>query len=202
MRHYETIFIVNPNLSEEEYGEILKKFRDLIDKSKGIMIKVEEWGKQKLAYQLMKFDSGFYVLFDYCGEAGMTVELERILKLDEKILNYQTIKLADQADPEALIQKEEQTRKEQTLKAAEAASAKGEESPEAGETSEAEEPANVKEVPADAEEVSAQRDEEPETEAATDKSGRGSVEAGEETIKADGTQEEDKAAQNEGEKEK
>ena len=112
MKHYETIFIINPNLSEEEYGETLTKFRDLIDKVKGIMIKVEEWGKQKLAYQLMRFDSGFYVLIDYCGEPGMTVEFERNLKLDERILKYQTIKLADKADPEALIRKEKENKEE------------------------------------------------------------------------------------------
>ena len=68
MKHYETIFIINPNLGDEEYGEVLSKFRDLIDKSKGVIVKVDEWGKQKLAYRLKKFDSAVYVLVDYCGD--------------------------------------------------------------------------------------------------------------------------------------
>ena len=92
----------------------MKKFRDLIDTLKGVIVKVEEWGKQKLAYQLKKFDSGFYVLMDYCGDPGITVELERNLKLDERILKYQTIQLADKADPEALIRKEEEKKEEST----------------------------------------------------------------------------------------
>lgn len=119
MKHYETIFIANPNLGDEEYGEILKKFSNLIEKLKGVIVKVDEWGKQKLAYPLKKFDSGVYVLIEYCSEPGMTTDLERNLKLDERVLKYQTVKLADQADPEALIQKERETREERKSRAAE-----------------------------------------------------------------------------------
>ena len=120
MKHYETIYIANPNLGDEEYGDILTKFRDSIEKLKGIIIKTEEWGKQKLAYELRKFDSGFYVLTEYCGDPGMTGELERNLKLDERILKYQTVKLADTADPEVLIQQEKENREKSRIRAAEA----------------------------------------------------------------------------------
>jgi small subunit ribosomal protein S6 len=119
MKHYETIFIINPNLGDEEYGETLSKFRDLIEKTNGVIVKVDEWGKQKLAYSLKKFDSGFYILVDYCGDPGLIVELERNLKLDERILKYQTVKLADKADPEALIREEQETSDKRPKKAAE-----------------------------------------------------------------------------------
>ena len=56
MRHYETIYIVNPNLSEEEYRDLLKRYTSLIERNKGVMIKNEEWGTQRLAYDLKKFD--------------------------------------------------------------------------------------------------------------------------------------------------
>ena len=118
MKHYETIFIINPNLGDEEYGEVLSKFRDLIDKSKGVIVKVDEWGKQKLAYRLKKFDSGVYVLVDYCGDPGLIVELDRNLKLDERILKYQTVKLADKADPEALVREELEASEKRPKKAA------------------------------------------------------------------------------------
>jgi small subunit ribosomal protein S6 len=137
MRHYETIYIANPNLADEEYGEILTKFRDSVEKSRGVIIKTEEWGKQKLAYELKKFDSGFYVLTEYCGESGMTAELERNLKLDERILKYQTVKLADKADPEALIEKEKENREKSRLRAAEASEEETRgEAPEEGEVEE------------------------------------------------------------------
>jgi len=112
MRHYETIYIINPNVPEEDYGEVIKKFNDLIDKKKGVIVKIEEWGKQKLAYLIKRFDKGSYILIEYCGDPGLTRELERDLKLDDRVLKYQTIKLADQVDPQELILKENEAKKE------------------------------------------------------------------------------------------
>ena len=112
MRHYETLYIVNPELEEENYKAVVDKFRDLIEKEKGVIVKLEEWGKQRLAYLVKKFDQGSYVLMDYCGGSGITAELERDLKLDDRILKYQTVKLADDVEPQALVQKEEEAKKE------------------------------------------------------------------------------------------
>jgi small subunit ribosomal protein S6 len=118
MRHYETLYIVNPELDDENYKAVVDKFRDLIEKEKGVIVKLEEWGKQRLAYLVKKFDQGAYVLVDYCGGPGVTAELERDLKLDDRILKYQTVKLADDVDPQALVEKEkeEQTKKETAVK--------------------------------------------------------------------------------------
>ena len=111
MRHYETIYIVNPNLSDEDYNEISEKFNNLIENQKGVIIKTQKWGKQRLAYAIKKFYNGFYILVDFCADPGVTSELERNLKLDENILKYQTVKLADKADPQELILKEKVTEK-------------------------------------------------------------------------------------------
>jgi len=108
MRHYETIFIVNPELTDEDYKAVLEKFSNLIEKLKGVMIKVEEWGKQKLAYRVKKFDKGSFVLFDYCGESGLTAEFGRDLKLDDRVIKYQTVKLADSVDPEGLLREKQE----------------------------------------------------------------------------------------------
>ncbi len=116
MRHYETLYIVNPELDDENYKAVVDKFRDLIEKKKGVIVKLDEWGKQRLAYLVKKFDQGAYVLIDYCGGPGVTAELERDLKLDDRILKYQTVKLADEVDPQALLQKEEETKKETATK--------------------------------------------------------------------------------------
>ena len=107
MRHYETIYILRPSLAEGEYDGAQKKFVDLIEKNQGVMIKVDPWGEKTLAYPLNKMKKGYYVLLEYCGEAGLTEELERVFKLDDKVLKYQTVKLSDNADPEALKPKEE-----------------------------------------------------------------------------------------------
>jgi len=106
MRYYETIYIVNPTLPDEDYAEVLNKFNQLVDKHKGVLIKVDEWGKQRMAYEVNKYDKGSYVLLNYCGEPKITAEIERELKLDDRILLYQTLKMADNVDPKELLLKE------------------------------------------------------------------------------------------------
>ena len=91
MRYYETLYLINPNLSEEAYQDTLTKFSDLVDKNNGVVVKVDEWGKKSLAYQVKKFDKGFYVLLLYCGGPGITEELERAMRLDERVIKFQTV---------------------------------------------------------------------------------------------------------------
>ena len=116
MRQYETIFVVNPTVAEDTYRELVNKFKTTIEKQKGVIVKAEEWGSQRLAYVVKKFDKGVYVLFNYCGDAGVTSELERDLKLDDRILKYQTVKVAEDVDPQALMAKEKEGKKEPEAK--------------------------------------------------------------------------------------
>lgn len=102
MRYYETLYIINPSLAEEDYRAVVAKFTDAVEKNKGVVTKVDEWGKKTLAYDIKKFDKGYYVLLQYCGESGLTAEVKREMSLDDRILKYQTIKLSDNADPEEL----------------------------------------------------------------------------------------------------
>ena len=94
MRHYETLYIISPELGDEDYKAVVDKHRGLIEKEKGVIVKLDEWGKRRLAYALKKFDQGFYVLMDYCGERGLTDEIARALKLDDRVLKYQTLSSA------------------------------------------------------------------------------------------------------------
>jgi small subunit ribosomal protein S6 len=130
MKHYETLYIISPELGDEDYKAVVAKHKDLIEKEKGVIIKLDEWGKRRLAYELKKFDQGFYVLMVYCGEAGIASELARALKLDDKVLKFQTIKLSDNVNPEDLIEKPEQVEEEP----AEEAPATEEQAPEKEET--------------------------------------------------------------------
>ena len=109
MKYYETLYIINPNLADDDYVNVVTKFNSLVEKNNGVVIKADEWGKKSMAYEIKKFDKGYYVLLQYCGEPGITAELKRDLKLDERIIKYQTIKLSDHADPEALKAKIEES---------------------------------------------------------------------------------------------
>jgi small subunit ribosomal protein S6 len=102
MRYYETLYLINPDLKSEELEGVIAKFSGIVEKNNGVVIKLEDWGKRNLAYTVRKFNKGNYVLLKYCGDSGITGLLERDFKLDDKILKYQTVKLSDDADPEAL----------------------------------------------------------------------------------------------------
>jgi small subunit ribosomal protein S6 len=127
MRYYETLYLINPNLAEDDYSDVVTKFKDFVEKNKGVIVKVDEWGKKTLAYEVKKFDKGYYVLLSYCGEPDLITVLKREFKLDERIIKYQTVKLSDNEDPEALKQQSEAVREKVGEEAPEKV---GEEAPE------------------------------------------------------------------------
>ena len=108
MNHYETIYIVNPTLDDDSLKEAIDKFSDLIKKLKGTIVKINEWGKRKLAYELKRFDKGYYVVLDFCALPKMVTELERNLKLDDRILKYITVKIDENVNPKDLVSKEKE----------------------------------------------------------------------------------------------
>ncbi len=104
MRRYETILIAHVDLSEDELGNLIDRYGGIITGQKGILVKVERWGKRRLAYLIRKQARGFYILLDYAGVSAVVNELERNLKIDDKILKFMTVLKADTVDPEALEQ--------------------------------------------------------------------------------------------------
>ena len=113
MKRYETIYIVNPNLDTDSLSEVVNKFSDLIKKLKGSLFKIQEWGKRKLAYEVKKFDKGYYIMLDFCGLPDMVKELERNLKLDDRVLKYMTVNIDEDVNPDELIIEEEKNKEEE-----------------------------------------------------------------------------------------
>ena len=93
MNHYETVFILNPVLSDEQVKETVKKFENILLSSEAKMVSKEDWGLKKLAYAIQNKKSGFYHLFEFQapGEAIASYELE--LRRDERIMRFLTVKL-------------------------------------------------------------------------------------------------------------
>ena len=102
MRQYETLFIVNPDSSEEDLKAVATKIKGVISGMNGIVTSYDEQGKKKLAYSVKKQNKGYYVLMDYVGSADIVSEIERNMRLDDRVLKYLTVKLADQVDPESI----------------------------------------------------------------------------------------------------
>ena len=102
MRQYETLFIVTPDSSEEDLKAVATKIKGVVTGMNGIVTSYDEQGRKKLAYSVKKQNKGYYVLMDYAGSAGIVSELERNMRLDDRVLKYLTVKLADQVDPESI----------------------------------------------------------------------------------------------------
>ncbi|NLN25048.1 MAG: 30S ribosomal protein S6 [Bacteroidetes bacterium] len=94
MNHYETVFILNPVLSEDQIKETVKKYEDFLTSRGAKMIAKENWGLKKLAYQIQKKKSGFYHLFEFTTDEGQLVhDLETEFKRDERFMRFLTVKL-------------------------------------------------------------------------------------------------------------
>ena len=100
MRMYETIFIAHPDLVEEEVKALIEKMKGIIENLNGQLIKVEEWGRRKLAYKLKKLTRGYYVLIRFLGNGEVLAEIERNLRLSDGVLKYQSVKLSDKTPEE------------------------------------------------------------------------------------------------------
>ena len=106
MRRYETLFIITPDSPEEDLKDVATKFQGVVASMNGIVASYEEQGKKRLAYNVNKQNKGYYVLMDYVGSSDLVAEVERNMRLDDRILKYLTVKLADEMDPESFKEQE------------------------------------------------------------------------------------------------
>lgn len=93
MNHYETVFILNPVLSDEQVKETVKKYEDLLVSKGAKMVSKEDWGLKKLAYPIQKKKSGFYHLFQFEVEGSAINDFELAFRRDERIMRYLTVAL-------------------------------------------------------------------------------------------------------------
>lgn len=102
MRRYETVFIVNPELSEDQHQLLFDKLNGLVPEDQGMLVKLDEWGNKRLAYEIKKHTRGYYVLMDFCGDGALVKEIERNLRIDDRVLKYMTVLKDETVDLEAL----------------------------------------------------------------------------------------------------
>jgi len=93
MNHYETVFILNPVLSEQQIKETVSKFEDFLTLHQSIILHKEDWGLKKLAYEIQHKKSGFYHLFEFQAEPSVISLFETEFKRDERIMRFLTVKL-------------------------------------------------------------------------------------------------------------
>jgi len=104
-RDYEIGFILNPEVSEEQTRTILERIEQIVARYDGQVIKVNQWGRRRLAYPIEHHRDGFYVFIDTILTPETVSELDRTLKVSEEVLRH----LIKKRDPKT-VQKEREAR--------------------------------------------------------------------------------------------
>ena len=93
MTTYETVFIMNPVLSEDQVKETVKKFVGYIKTNKGNVTHEENWGLKKLKYTIQKKKTGFYYLLEFQANGEIINDFEVEFKRDARVIRWQNVRL-------------------------------------------------------------------------------------------------------------
>jgi small subunit ribosomal protein S6 len=93
MKNYETVFILNPVLSEDQAKDTVDKFVKVLTKQKANVINVEQWGLKKMAYPIQKKSTGFYSLIEFAAAPETVNTLETEFRRDESVMRFLTTSL-------------------------------------------------------------------------------------------------------------
>ena len=93
MNQYETVFILNPVLSDDQMKETVAKFKKILTDKGAEILNEETWGLKKMAYAIQKKSTGFYCLIEFKAEPEVIKTLETAYRRDEKVIRFQTVKL-------------------------------------------------------------------------------------------------------------
>ncbi len=96
---YETIYILRPNVDPDEAEKVANRVKEVMDRLNATIVKVDNWGKRKLAYLIKKHSRGIFIYVNYVAFNDVVAELERTLRLLEPVMRYQTIVLEKMIDP-------------------------------------------------------------------------------------------------------
>ncbi len=93
---YEMMYILRPDLSEEQVGNAVSKYRDFLKEYGAEDIQIKIWGKRRLAYEIKRLLDGIYVQMNYKAGGEQVAPLERAMRLSDEVIRYLTIKLKDE----------------------------------------------------------------------------------------------------------
>jgi len=92
LKNYELVVIFDPSLEEEAIDKELSKITSLIEKEKCKVSDIDKWGVRKLAYPIKKQENGYYIIVYFKGESAVISELDRVNKINDKILRHLVVK--------------------------------------------------------------------------------------------------------------
>jgi small subunit ribosomal protein S6 len=95
-RTYELMFIVRPDMTEEDQDKLISTLESAVTSSAGQVKNVERMGKRRLAYKVRKFQDGIYILLTVEGTGGLIHELERRLRVSEPVIKFLTVRIDEE----------------------------------------------------------------------------------------------------------
>jgi len=101
MREYETIYILKPDTIADKVGEVNNRVKTIIEEGGGKILKLDNWGKRRLAYEIQKERKGVYLYWQYLGTPEIVSEFERNLRMLDPVIRYMTVRLDANIDPNA-----------------------------------------------------------------------------------------------------
>jgi len=100
LREYETIFLVKPDLTDENVDRVRDRIRGIVDREGGKVLRFTVWGKKRTMYRIAKQPRAIYVHVHYLGAPGLVAEVERNLRNLDEVTRFISVKIADEVDPE------------------------------------------------------------------------------------------------------
>jgi len=109
MRHYEVVFIVHPDQSEQ-VPAMIERYRALVTTTGGAVHRLEDWGRRQLAYPIQKIHKAHYVLMNIeCGQDALA-ELENAFKFNDAVLRHLTVSMKEAVSAPSPMMKEEKSK--------------------------------------------------------------------------------------------
>lgn len=101
LREYETIFLVKPDLTDDNVDRIKDRVRGIVDREGGKVLRFTIWGKKKTMYPIAKQARAIYVHTHYLGSTTLVAEVERNLRNIDEVTRYISVKIAEEIDPDS-----------------------------------------------------------------------------------------------------
>jgi small subunit ribosomal protein S6 len=95
-RTYELMFIVRPDMTEEDQDKLISTLGTAVSSSGGTVKNVEKMGKRRLAYTVRRFNDGMYILLTFEGSGGLVHELERRLRVTEPVIKFLSVRIDEE----------------------------------------------------------------------------------------------------------
>ena len=123
MRIYEELFIVKPDAPEEEVDAFVEQMKNVITTQGGTVDKVDKWGMRKLAYRVLKYNEGQYILVQFTAKPETVQEVERRLRVTDVVMKFITVRIDEKLKKIEKRKKEREKRAARQARAAAAAPA-------------------------------------------------------------------------------